>query len=132
MRFMCWLGLFQPLLDQYFSQQTQTALTAFWHLRGSPILAYETPVVGYPWSIPFEFPTSQVLAAGLSLTGLPLDAAGRAVSFAFFLGCLWPLHWLFEALRLGTLAFLFIAILFVLSPIYLYWGRTFNRRRRSH
>jgi hypothetical protein len=118
-------GLFQPLLDQYFSRQTQTALTAYWLLRGSPILAYQTPVVGYPWSIPFEFPTFQIVAAALSLTGLPLDASGRAVSFAFFLGCLWPLHSLFRTLRFSTFAFLFTAILFVLSPFYLYWGRTF-------
>src|SRR5712691_11031360 len=37
------VGLFQPLLDQYFSRQTQTALTAYWLAQGGPIFAYETP-----------------------------------------------------------------------------------------
>jgi hypothetical protein len=120
-----WLGLFQPLLDQYYQRQTQSALDAYWLLRGSPILAYETPIAGYPWSLPMEFPTYHILAAVLSLTGLPLDAAGRIVSFAFFLGCLWPLRMLFRVLHFGTCAFLFTAIMFVISPIYLYWSRTF-------
>jgi hypothetical protein len=84
MRFMCCgLDCSSRCLINIFSQQTQTALTAFWHLRGSPILAYETPVVGYPWSIPFEFPTFQILAAGLSLTGLSRSQtchAGRLLS----------------------------------------------------
>src|SRR5262249_18342164 len=77
------VGLFQPLLDQYAFRQTQTALTSYWLMRGGPIFAYETPVLGFPWSIPFEFPLYQLLAAALSLVGVPLDAAGRIVSFVF-------------------------------------------------
>jgi hypothetical protein len=49
------LGLFQPLLDPFSFRQTQTALTTYWLVRGGPIFAYETPMGGYPWSIPFEF-----------------------------------------------------------------------------
>jgi hypothetical protein len=119
------LGLFQPILDEFPFRQTQTALTAFWLMRGGPILAYETPVVGFPWSIPNEFPVYQIIVAVLSETGVPLDAAGRIVSFAFFVGCLWPLNVLFRALRLGPFAFPSVAVLFLLSPLYLFWGRTF-------
>ena len=119
------LGLFQPLLDNYDSRQTQTALTTFWLMRGGPIFAYETPVVGYPWSIPYEFPVYQIIVALVSEIGIPLDAAGRIVSFAFFVGCLWPIYVLFRALRFEKAAFPCVAILFLLSPEYLFWGRTF-------
>jgi hypothetical protein len=81
--------------------------------------------VGFPWSIPLEFPVYQIIVALLSKTGVPLDAAGRIVSFVFFVGCLWPLHVLFRALRFGPFAFPCVAILFLLSPTYLFWGRTF-------
>jgi hypothetical protein len=119
------LGLFQPLLDQHAFRQTQTALTSYWLMRGGPIFSYETPVVGFPWSIPYEFPVYQIIVALLSGTGVPLDAAGRIVSFAFFVGCLWPMHVLFRALRFDDAAFPCAAILFLLCPLYLYWGRTF-------
>jgi hypothetical protein len=118
-------GLFQPLLDLYSFRQTQTALTAYWLMQGGPILAYETPIGGYPWSIPLEFPVYQIIVAGLSSSGMPLDAAGRIVSFSFFLACLWPLHILFRALCVNKVAFLYVTILFLLSPVYLFWGRTF-------
>jgi hypothetical protein len=119
------IGVFQPLLDQYFFRQTQTALTSYWLMRGGPIFAYETPVAGFPWSIPYEFPLYQLIAAALSSTGMPLDAAGRIVSFVFFVGCLWPMRVLFRALRFDAFAFPCVAILFLLCPLYLYWGRTF-------
>jgi hypothetical protein len=120
-----WRGLFQPLLDQYSFRQTQTAFSTYWLVRGGPIFAYETPVAGFPWSIPFEFPLYQMIVALLSRSGLPLEAAGRVVSFGFFVGCLWPMHVLFRALRFDSTAFLCVAILFLLSPIYVFWSRTF-------
>jgi len=118
------IGLSQPLLDLYNFRQTQTALTAYWLWKGGPWLAYETPVLGYPWSIPFEFPIYQALVALLRLVGIPIDAGGRLVSFAFYLACLWPLSRLFRALGLGRRSFLIVSILFLASPLYLYWSRT--------
>jgi hypothetical protein len=120
-----WIGLFQTLLDQFSFRQTQTALTSYWLMHGGPIFAYETPVAGFPWSIPYEFPLYQLIAAALSSTGVPLEAAGRIVSFVFFVGCLWPMHVLFRALRLDAFAFFCVAIPFLLCPLYLFWGRTF-------
>ena len=120
-----WIGVSQPLLDQYFARQTQTALTSYWLIRGGPIFAYETPVAGFPWSVPLEFPVYQIVVALLSSAGVPLDPAGRIVSFGFFFACLWPLRMLFRALRFEPTAFLCVAIVFVLCPLYLYWGRTF-------
>jgi hypothetical protein len=119
------IGLFQPLVDQYPFRQTQTALTSYWLMRGGPVFAYETPVVGFPWSIPLEFPVYQMIVALLSTTDVPLDAAGRIVSFLFFVGCLWPMRVLFGALRLDRVTFPCVAIPFLLSPLYLFWARTF-------
>jgi hypothetical protein len=120
-----WVGLFHPLVGYFFSRETQTALTAYWLMRGGPIFAYETPVLGFPWSIPLEFPVYQIVVAILSSAGVPLDPAGRIVAFGFFVACLWPLHLLLRALRFEPITFPCVAILFVLSPIYLYWGRGF-------
>ena len=42
----------QPLLDHEPWRETQTALTTFWFLREGWRLDYQTPVLGYGWSIP--------------------------------------------------------------------------------
>ena len=49
-----WIGWDQPIIDQHGFRQTQTALAAYWLLHGGDWLAYETPVLGSPWSIPME------------------------------------------------------------------------------
>ena len=46
----------QPPLDVHSFRQTQTALTSYWFIHQGFQFAYETPVVGAPWAIPFEFP----------------------------------------------------------------------------
>ena len=62
-------------------------------------LDYITPVLGPPWSIPFEFPLYQWLAGGFhALTGYPLDQSGRLVSLVFFYLCLVPWFLLFRRL----------------------------------
>ncbi len=123
--FILTLGINKPLLDLHKFRQTQTALTTYWILKGGPWLAYETPVLGAPWSIPFEFPLYQLLTAGLTVLGLPLEIAGRVISYGFFLCCLWPLWILFGELKMGRPVFLATAILFLCCPLYLYFGRTF-------
>ncbi len=119
------IGIAQPLLDFHSFRQTQTALSVYWILHGGPWFAYETPVLGAPWAIPFEFPVYQLLVAAISWLGVPLTIAGRFLSFAFFLGCIWPLRIIVSELKLGRATFLATAILFLTSPLYLYWGRTF-------
>lgn len=70
-----------PPVDASGFRQTQTALSIDWLLRGGPWLDYVTPVLGAPWSIPFEFPFYQWLAALLSsITGMSADNSGRLVS----------------------------------------------------
>jgi hypothetical protein len=118
------VGISKPTLDAHSFRQSQTALSIYWLLHGSPILRYETPVLGYPWSIPFEFPLYQWLVAIVVSVGVSIEAAGRLVAFAFYLGILALMRSLFWLLRLSTRAFLVTAILFLCSPLYLYWSRT--------
>ncbi len=115
-----------PLLGMHSFRQTQTAITSYWILRGSPWLAYHTPVFGAPWSIPFEFPMYQLLAAGLvKVTGMPLDPAGRFISYFFLSATIFPVRSLARAYGLTDRDVLVFAILLLASPIYLYWGTTF-------
>src|ERR1051326_4582462 len=74
-------GWWNPIVERHGWRQTQTALTAFWIARGSPLLNYETPVFGPPWNFPLEFPLYQWSVALLSRsTSIPIDQCGRIIS----------------------------------------------------
>ncbi len=123
-----WLGsLQQPLIDRHEFRQTQTALSALFMQPGlDGLLNYQTPVVGAPWSIPFEFPLFQWLSHQLaSLTGLNLSSSGRLVSVLFGVGCLWPASRLMRRAGLGGTSITVLILLYCTSSIYLYWNRAF-------
>jgi hypothetical protein len=116
----------QPLLEAHSFRQTQTAITAYWFIHDGFALAYQTPISGYPWKIPLEFPFFQGLVALIAgLIHLPLDSVGRAVSYAFFVATLIPAALICRSLNLGHRVFLAFGTLYLLSPQYLFWGRTF-------
>jgi hypothetical protein len=116
----------QPLLEKHDFRQTQTALTSYWMIQEGWRLDYQTPVVGYPWSVPMEFPIFQSIAALLAwLFNLELDPTGRLLSFCFLLACAWPAYAIARRLDLPSDAiFVFCALLWS-SPLYLFWGRAF-------
>ena len=116
----------QALCDRHSFRQTQTALTAYWLAKNGFSFAYETPVGGFPWSIPFEFPIYQYLVSLVwKITGGSLDIVGRLVSFFFLLICPLPVYYIFKNLDINKKSlYIFCAILFS-SPLYIYWGRTF-------
>jgi hypothetical protein len=116
----------QPLLEAHGFRQTQTALTSYWIMHEGWQLAYQTPVAGYPWSIPFEFPIYQLVVALIAWVGaFPLDPTGRLVSFVFLMACAWPAMQIARRLDFpSNVAWIFCALLWS-SPIYLFWGRTF-------
>lgn len=116
----------QPLADAHAFRQTQTALTSYWMLRDGWTLAYQTPVVGYPWSIPFEFPVYQGLVAAIvAISGFELEPVGRFVSYMFLVACAWPAFALSRRLALPKeVPWVFCALLWS-SPLNVYWGRTF-------
>ena len=117
----------QPLVEINAFRQTQTALTSFWMVKEGWQLAYQTPVGGSPWSIPFEFPIYQAIVAVLvKLGGLPIDPVGRLVSFAFLIGCAWPALRAARSLHVSReAAWVFCALLWT-SPFYIVWSRTFS------
>ena len=80
-------NLNSPVSGSYTFRNTQTA----WGIRSvangtiSPF-SVETPVLGAPWKVPFEFPLYQMISGFLSrLAGLSVEASGRLVSLVFFL-----------------------------------------------
>jgi len=80
-------NLNSPISGSYTFRTTQTA----WGIRSvangilSPF-SVETPVLGAPWKIPFEFPLYQIIAGLFSrLTGFTVEASGRLVSIFFFI-----------------------------------------------
>ena len=116
----------QPILDAHSFRQTQTAVTAYWIGRGGPIVSYETPVLGAPWSVPFELPLYQAIVAAVHwLTGVHWDPAGRAVSWVFFALALWRVNATVRELGGSRHLGILIAGLVLLSPLYVFWSRTF-------
>lgn len=116
----------QSLRDAFESRQTQTALTAYYLKQGGPVLAYETPVLGPPWSIPMEFPLYQLGAAQLSRwTGMPLEGAGRLTGVLAFYALL-PAVWLFLRRRLPASQDRWLVLASVLvCPTFLFYSRAF-------
>ena len=119
-------GWHGDIIDLHGFRQTQTALTVQYLLKGGPWLAYETPVLGPPWSIPFEFPLYQWLAALIAKTGIfSLDQSGRVVSVFMFLATLYPFYRILKALKLKEWQIFPVLTLYCVSPEYIFWSRTF-------
>lgn len=126
--FSFWLGtLGQPLIDIHEFRQTQTALSALFMQPGlDGLLNYQTPVAGYPWSIPFEFPLLQWLSHHLANnSALNLSTSGRLLSVLFGLGCIFPAIRLMDRYGLSFVAKGIFVSLYFSSSIYLYWNRAF-------
>ena len=116
----------EPLLEIFSLRQTHTAITAYWMIHDGWKLAYETPVLGYPWSIPYEFPIYHTFAALISRMGhFPLDNTGRLLSFFFLIACAWPALMIGRRLDLPDQTAWIFCALFWSSPLYLFYSRTF-------
>ena len=120
------VGWGHSLSDSGGFRQTQTAITSYYLSRGGPFMHYETPVLGPPWSIPFEFPLYQwIVARTTSLFGTPLNQTGRFINELFFvlsLLLLWATLSEFDVRLSHRLVFLTLVLV---SPEYLFWSRTF-------
>lgn len=81
----------QPLLEAHGFRQTQTALPAYYFIEECWRFDFQTPIAGYPWSIPFEFPIYQLIVAFISkFTLINLDIVVRFISYCFLVGILLP------------------------------------------
>jgi hypothetical protein len=117
-------GLNHTICDQHSFRQTQTAITSYYFITEGFDINYLTPVVGYPWRIPFEFPIYQFIVALISkMTHLDLEITGRIVSIAAFYGCI-AFIIKFQNLIKGFPSYL-SASLILCHPIYIFWSRTF-------
>ena len=106
-------------------RQAQTALSAYWiKAENNFSLAYPTPVVGKPWSIPMEFPLYQwtVVVTG-KLTGLGLTKAGRAVSIACFYLTLPAIFLLLGRWRVAPARRWLVLAVVVTCPFYIFYSR---------
>ena len=120
------VGWSHAISDVHGWRQTQTAITAYYMQRGGPWLRYETPVLGPPWRIPHEFPAYQAVVVTLSSAlGLSLESAGRATALAFFYLTLWGAWLVLPEAGLAGPRRLLVLALWLLSPLYIFWSRTF-------
>ncbi len=117
------VGWHNSILD---FREAQTAISADSILHGGPILRYETPVLGPPWSVPFEFPLYQVLVAGLAkLSSTPIDQTGRFISLLFYYLSFFPLAAILSRLGLRHVQTVPTLALFAASPFYIFFSRWF-------
>ena len=108
-------------------RQAQTAVSAYWIQQDAEFaLAYPTPVLGKPWSIPMEYPLYQWTVVTLHVaSGLPLVQAGRAVSLVCFLLALPAAYLLGRRLGLDPARGLLLVALLLTCPLHIFYARAF-------
>lgn len=115
-----------PLLDRNSFRQTQTAITSYYMLLDNLRFSYLTPVLGYPWRVPFEFPIYQYIVAIISkLTELPLDLVGKIVNLSFFYLCIVTFIQIIRELKLPSKVTLYSLIIYSSMPNTIFWSGSF-------
>lgn len=120
------VGFKNTLIEQHAFRQTQTGLTVIDFLNNGFRIDYETPMYGYPWKLPMEFPTYQFFVYKyVKLKGKDIDLAGRAVSLFFMYMSLIPIFFILKRITGSfTHSFWFYPFIF-LHPLIIYWSRSF-------
>jgi hypothetical protein len=120
------VGWYNSILDMHSFRQTQTAISVHSLEEGASIFAYETPVLGPPWSIPIELPIYQSLVAELRhISDAALEQRGRFISALLFYATLFPLYFCLGAFNVRRVHRTVILGLFAASPFYIFWSRCF-------
>jgi hypothetical protein len=120
------VGFHNSLFDFHGFRQTQTAISADSMMHGGSFLRYETPLLGPPWSLPFEFPFYQGLVAGLAkIFSTPLEQTGRLVSILFYYLCFFPLASILSRIGLRGTQLIPPLTLLAVSPLYVFVSRLF-------
>jgi hypothetical protein len=120
------VGFRNSLFDFHGFRQTQTAISADSMLHGGSFLRYETPLLGPPWLLPFEFPLYQGMVAGLAkILSAPLEQTGRLVSIVLYYLCFFPLASILSRIGLRGTQLIPPLTLFAVSPIYVFVSRLF-------
>ncbi len=120
------VGWGNTISEHHDFRQTQCAITTYYMVKEPFKLAYETPVMGLPWSIPMEFPIYQwVTASIVRLFSTPLEQTGRFVGICFYLLTLVPAYFLLGSLNVAPRHRWIALSVLLVSPFYTYWSRTF-------
>lgn len=115
------------IIEQHGFRQTQTAITVFWYLKDGVTFPYLTPVFGFPWSAPFEFPSYQLVVYGVCKFFAidNIDLVGRIVSLVFYYLSLIISYKILMKLGVKRASIFIVLIVITLSPLYIFWSRTF-------
>lgn len=120
------VGWENTLLNRFQFRQVQTAVSAAYYPPGQLKLDYDTPIFGPPWSVPLEFPAFQAsVATFAAVTAMPLDPAGRCVSWLYFQLSLPAFFLLLGSFGVRPSLRLLGLALLLTSPIYLFFSRAF-------
>lgn len=112
--------------DRHQFRQSQTAISCYYMLQNGYTLDYETPVMGPPWRMPFEFPLYHwVVVWAVKTFHAGLDPSGRGVSLVFYLLTLVPVYFILQTLNVKPVHRSIFAVLMLVSPFYLFWSRAF-------
>ncbi|HET7535750.1 MAG TPA: hypothetical protein VFJ90_04800 [Candidatus Didemnitutus sp.] len=103
-------------------RQAQTAISTYFIAHDHDYsLAYPTPLLGKPWSIPMEFPLYQWSVAALgNATGWSLPTAARTVSLGCFYLTLPAIFSLLGAWGIARARRLVVLTIVLTSPLYIF------------
>ncbi len=120
------IGVSHTLIGRHGFRPVQTAISTHYLLQDGLSINYRTPLMGSPGEMPLEFPLFQAaVVAAVRLTGLNLDLAGRLVSWLAFFTALPACYLLLGRCRVPPAHRLLLLSLLLLSPIYLFFSRSF-------
>ena len=119
-------GIGNTLEGPHEFRQAQTAISTYYLEKDGAKIDYETPVLGSPASLPFEFPTYQLAVMGVHrLLGCRLDLAGRITSIAIFYLTLPLIVWTLGHLQLPRAGIWLGLATLLVSPVYIFYTRAF-------
>lgn len=118
-----YLLVFFKLPDIFFLapfRESQTAISAYYLVDNIPnILKYETPVMGNPWMIPFEFPFYQFFVSIFAEQDPQnIRDIGRLMSLLFFFGSVFIWKDILDILGLAKDTKKAFLLILLASPIY--------------
>jgi hypothetical protein len=120
------VNLSNPILDRNGFRQTQTAMVSYWQIEAGFRLDYLLPVVGKPWSVPFEFPIYQTIVSFLTVQGgIDLDFTGKLTSLLFALATIPYLSRISKRLFNDDDTTNVIIVSYLTMPTIVFWSGTF-------
>lgn len=121
------VGLGNESLPGVEFRQAQTGLSTYWIKEdGNFSLAYPTPVLGKPWSIPMEFPLYQWTVVLVDrTTGMGLTASARLVSLACYYLTLPAIFLLLGGWNITPSRRWMVLAVIVTCPFYIFYSRAF-------